>query len=120
MSGFGDHPSGNRGWNHDWFDSEPIPSPETQFSPPPQTQSSQVLGGYRPYPVDDHNASGFGCPPEPGSGGSGSSTPTPTPTSIRTPAPPIRGTRTPYTPKIRKLARTSLGKRIGGASLVLQ
>ena len=47
MSGFGDHPSGNRGWNHDWFDSDSFPSPETQFTAPPQTQGSQFLGSYR-------------------------------------------------------------------------
>ena len=96
MSGSGNHPSGSRGWNHDWFDSEAGYSPETQFTAPPQTQGSQFSGGYRPYPVHDQNASGFGWAPEPGSGGSSSSTSTPT--SIPTPTPPVRSTRTPYTP----------------------
>ena len=88
--------SSNRGWNHDWFNSDSFPSPEMQFTAPPQTQGSQVAGGYRPYPVDDQNASGFGWTPEPESGGSNNSTPAPT--SILTPTPPTRGTHTPYTP----------------------
>ena len=95
MSGSSDHPSGSRGWNHDWFDSEPFPSPEMQFSAPFQTQGSQVPDGYRTYPVDNQDSPDgqYGWTPEQESGGSQTAPiPTPTPTP-----PPPRGTRTPYT-----------------------
>ena len=97
MSGSCDHPSDSRCWNHEWFGSQPFPSPKTQFSAFPQTQGSQVPGGYRSYSVDDQDAPDgrYGWAPEPGSGGSGGSTHTPTSTSTSTP----HGTRTPYTPR---------------------
>ena len=74
-----EHPFDSPGWNHDWFGGSPFPSPDTNNSPPPLTQGSQIPGGHQPYPVDNQNAHDgqYGWAPEHGSAGSGSTQPLP-------------------------------------------